>query len=62
MANALYRKVHNGREFAEIEYFDRVRLAVKRVATIDRKPIARAKWNAALSEAIAADNAKSNKS
>ena len=57
MANALYRKVHNGREFAEIEYFDRIRLAVKRVGTINRKTVARAKWNEELAKAIAADEA-----
>lgn len=55
MANALYRKTHAGREFAEIEYFDRVRLTVKRVGTIDRKPVSRAKWNEELAKAIEAE-------
>jgi hypothetical protein len=45
MANALYRKVHNGREFTEIEYFDRVRLTIKLAGMIDRKTVSRAKWS-----------------
>lgn len=38
-----------------IEYFDRARLCLKRVAMINRKTVARAKWNEALIKAVEAE-------
>jgi len=57
MANKLYRKTHEGREFAQLETFNRATLRVVIVHQIDRQTVARAKWNEELAKAVEVENA-----
>jgi hypothetical protein len=47
----LIRETHNGVEFAEVEFFDRVRCRYVRRCMINGKPVARAAFDAALNAA-----------
>lgn len=55
MANKLYRLVHDGKEFAQLETFNRRTLRVVIVHQIQRKTVSGAVWCQELDLAIKAD-------
>ena len=58
MAAPLYRKMHNGREFARIETVNRVNLRRVTVHHISGRPVSRDKWNEELAKAVEAEGLK----
>ena len=58
MATALYREMHNGREFAKVETVNRVNLRRVTVHQISRRPVSRDKWNKELAKAVETEGLK----